>query len=273
MHPLIAFPGTDGSFTGLAAREFFPDGELKSYPTFDEAARAILSGEADYGLLPVENSSAGAVLTTFGLLEKLPLYIVAEHAKAVRHQLLALPGATLTGIRSISSHPQAIAQCDEFLSTLTDVQITPSANTAISAREVAASGDLTRAAIASREAAAAWNLTVLAEDIQTSDTNTTRFFVLSRSPEPLGQPDKATVVFTVNNEVGALVRVLSSFARSGLNMSHIESRPLPDTRFEYSFIADFEGDMDQGRMEAALADARPSLNDIRLMGIYPKARL
>lgn len=273
MCPLIAFPGTDGSFSCLAARELFPGDEVRGYTTFDEVADAVLAGEADYGLLPVENSSAGAVLTTFGLLEKLPLFIVAEHAKAVRHQLLALPGATLSGIRAVASHPQAIAQCDVFLSGMKDVTITPSANTAISAREVAASGDLTRAAIASREAAEAWGLAILAEDIQTNDNNTTRFYVVSRTDASLGRPDKATVVFTVNNEVGALVRVLSSFAGNGLNMSCIESRPLPGTRFEYSFIADFEGDVDKGRLTRALRDAAPYMNAVRLLGVYPKASL
>lgn len=241
MCPVIAYPGVKGSFSASAAQSAFPSGHCVGYPTFPEAAQAVVDGKADYALLPVENSFAGAVLPTYALLEKLPLHIVGETMKPVRHQLLGLPGARLEDIRQIASHPQAIAQCDAFLATLPWVQIIPSANTAISARDVAAKGDLTCAAIASEEAAATFGLSVLCRDIQTSQHNTTRFFILSTNETPLASPSKATVVFTVNNEVGALVRVLASFAQSGLNMSRIESRPLPHTTFAYFFLQILRG--------------------------------
>ena len=271
MRQVIAFPGTQGSFSEAAALEAFPDGVCVGYPTFPEAAQAVIDGKADYALLPVENSFAGVVLPTYALLEKLPLYIVGERMKAVRHQLLGLPGATLEGVRQISSHPQAIAQCDSFLSTLKGVQIIPSANTAISAREVAAMGDPTCAAIASEEAAKAFGLQVLQKNIQTSSNNTTRFFILSRDKQSLGKPGKATVVFTVKNEVGALVRVLSSFAQSGLNMSRIESRPMPESTFTYFFSADFEGEMDTEHLDAAMEAAEKYTQDLRLLGVYSRA--
>ena len=267
----VAYPGTEGSFSCSAAREAFPEAALSGYPTFPEAARACVDGTVDYCLLPVENSFAGAVLATYQLLEKLPLHIVAETAKPVRHQLLGLPGARLADLRQIASHPQAIAQCDEFLQTLPWVQIIPSANTAISARQVMEQGDPTHAAIASMEAAGAYHLEVLAPNIQTSRHNTTRFFVLSREETPLGDPNKATVIFTVNNEVGALVRVLSSFAESGLNMSHIESRPMPDAAFLYFFSADFDGIMDFRHLNQAMAAAAPYTQSLRLLGAYPRA--
>lgn len=268
---VIAYPGTAGSFSHGAAREAFPDGVCEPYATFPEAARAVEAGRADYALLPVENSFAGAVLPTYSLLEKLPLHIVGERMKTVRHHLLGLPGAELSAIRRISSHPQAIAQCDAFLSGLKNVQIETSANTAISAREVAERGDLTFAAIASAEAAAEYGLVPLARNIQTSAHNTTRFFILAASPIPLSTPSKATVAFRVNNEVGALVRVLSSFAESGLNMSRIESRPLADSPFQYFFSADFEGNMDAAHLSRAMAAARPLTGSLRLLGVYPKA--
>ncbi len=270
---VIAYPGTAGSFSHGAAQDAFPGSCCVGYATFPEAAQAVVDGQADYALLPVENSFAGAVLPTYSLLEKLPLQIVGETMKAVRHHLLGVPGATLAGIRTIASHPQAIAQCDEFLQTLTDVQIVPSGNTAISAREVAQLGDPTRAAIASAEAAKEYGLIPLAESIQTSATNTTRFFILSLSAIPLDTPQKATVTFTVNNEVGALVRVLSSFAESGLNMSRIESRPMPETPFQYFFSADFEGEMDAAHLSRAMAAARPYTCALRLLGVYPKAKV
>jgi len=268
---VIAYPGTHGSFSAAAAQEAFPAGECVGYATFPEAAQAVIDGKADYALLPVENSFAGAVLPTYSILEKLPLHIVGETMKAVRHQLLCVPGAKLEDIRQISSHPQAIAQCDEFLATLKNVQLIPSGNTAISAREVAERQDPTCAAIASEEAAKAFGLSILQRDIQTSDLNTTRFFILSLKDTPLASPEKATVIFTVNNEVGALVRVLQSFAESGLNMSRIESRPLPETTFAYFFSADFEGQMDQEHLHRAMQAAKPYTRELRLLGVYPKA--
>jgi prephenate dehydratase len=271
MSYVIAYPGTAGSFSHGAALAVFRGGTCVGYDTFLEVARAVTEGQADYALLPVENSFAGAVLPTYSLLEQLPLHIVGETMKAVRHHLLGVPGAKLADIRYIASHPQAIAQCDAFLQTLKDVQIIPSANTAISAREVAQLGDRTRAAIASMEAAKEYGLSPLAENIQTSEHNTTRFFILSASPIPLDAPSKATVTFRVNNEVGALVKVLSSFADSGLNMSRIESRPLPETPFQYFFSADFEGAMDAAHLSRAMAAARPYTCALRLLGVYPKA--
>ena len=271
MSYVIAYPGTAGSFSHGAAMAAFPAGKCVAYETFPEAAKAVADGQADYALLPVENSFAGAVLPTYSLLEKLPLHIVGETMKAVRHHLLGVPGAELADIRYIASHPQAIAQCDEFLATLPGVQIVPSANTAISAREVAALRDKSHAAIASIEAAKEYGLVPLAENIQTSEQNTTRFFILSLSAIPLGAPSKATVTFRVNNEVGALVKVLSSFADSGLNMSRIESRPLPETPFQYFFSADFEGEMDAAHLSRAMAAARPYTCALRLLGVYPRA--
>lgn len=268
---VIAYPGTAGSFSHGAAQSVFADGVCVAYETFPEAAKAVVEGQADYALLPVENSFAGAVLPTYSLLEKLPLHIVGETMKAVRHHLLGVPGAELADIRQIASHPQAIAQCDEFLQTMPGVQIVPSSNTAISAREVAAMGEKSRAAIASLEAAKEYGLVPLAENIQTSEHNTTRFFILSLSPIPLDTPSKATVTFRVNNEVGALVKVLSSFAESGLNMTRIESRPLPETPFQYFFSADFQGAMDAAHLSRAMAAARPYTCALRLLGVYPKA--
>ena len=273
MPQIIAYPGTEGSFSAAAAREAFPRGELVGYPTFPEAAQAVVDRKAAYAVLPVENSFAGSVSATYALLEKLPLHIVGEAMKPVRQQLLGVPGATLAELKTITSHPQALAQCDEFLATLKGVRIVTSANTAISAREVAQRQDPTFAAIASREAAGTYGLEILAEDIQTNASNTTRFVIVGLYPIPLAMPDKATVIFKVNNEVGALVRVLDSFARSGLNMSRIESRPLPDTPFLYAFVADFEGQMDPTHLASAMSDAAPFTQELRLIGMYPRATI
>ena len=134
MRPVIAYPGVAGSFSESAAQCAFPQGETRGYATFAQAAEAAQNGAADYALLPVENSFAGAVLPTYGLLEGLQLHIVGETLRRVRHQLVALPGATIEGLRTISSHPQAIAQCDAFLATVPWARLVPSANTAIRAQ-------------------------------------------------------------------------------------------------------------------------------------------
>lgn len=271
MSLIIAYPGTVGSFSYSAARSAFPDAEFVGYAAFEEAAHALTEWKADYALLPVENSSAGVVTKTYALLEKLPVYIVGEVCKTVRHQLLGIQGAKLEDIRVISSHPQAIAQCDAFLERLSNVQIIPSLNTAFSAKEVAEKKDPHMAAIASMDAQKEYGLAVIAQNIQTSDTNTTRFYILSMDSQPLGVPDKATVVFRVLNEVGALVKVLSSFSESGLNMSHIESRPIPDIPFQYFFIADFEGKIERSHLRQAMEKAKPYTQELRLLGTYAMA--
>ncbi|MBR6029014.1 MAG: bifunctional chorismate mutase/prephenate dehydratase [Clostridia bacterium] len=270
MRQRIAYPGIAGSFSYGAARDAFPGAELIGFEAFRDAAEAALR-QADYALLPIENSFAGAVQSTYALLDSMLLHIVGEAARPVRHQLLGLPGATLPGIRRITSHPQALAQCDAFLSALKNVQLLPSPNTAISARQVSESCDPALAAIASTEAAEAYGLQVLAQDIQTARNNTTRFVILSRRPEPIDLPNKATVVFRLNHEVGALARVLLCFAKSGLNLTRIESRPLPETPFQYFFSADFEGVGDPAVLHAAIRDAEPYTASLRLLGLYRKA--
>ena len=273
MSVLVAYPGTVGSFSCQAARSAFPEAELMAYASFEETTEALASWKVDYALLPIENSSAGAVAATYELLEKKPVHIVGEVCRAVRHQLLGIPGSSLDQIRTISSHPHAIAQCDAFLAKMKGVQIVPSLNTAISARDVSEKKDPGYAAIASIDAAKEYHLAVLAKDIQTAKQNTTRFFILSMDAQPLDVPDKATVIFRIANVVGALAKVLTSFAQSGLNMTRIESRPIPDRPFQYMFLVDFGGIMDRTQVRQAMEKAKMFTEELRLLGMYPGARL
>ena len=273
MRAFIAYPGTEGSFSWAAARSVFADADYYGCSSFEETAAMVLSGQADYALLPIENSFAGAVLNTYRILENGALQMVGETLKRVEHQLLGVVGSSLSDIRTITSHPQAIAQCDEYLKTLHGVRLIPSENTAISARMIAKNNDRTVAAIASREAAEIYGLTILKPDIHTSCQNTTRFTIVSKLGIPLGHPNKASVVFTVSNEVGALAKVLDSFAASGLNMTRIESRPIPETPFYYFFLGDFEGDVEAQRLHEAMEKAMKHTTQIRLLGIYPKGIL
>ncbi|MBQ2700058.1 MAG: bifunctional chorismate mutase/prephenate dehydratase [Clostridia bacterium] len=267
----ITYPGTQGSFSQQAAKAFF--GEEAAYlgqDSWEEAALMVQMGEADYGVFPVENSSAGSVPLSFDLMTRYGLYIQDEKLVKIRHHLLGVKGANLAEICQVHSHPQAIAQCDDYLAAHPNWRLTPSSNTAVSARQVAQGGDRSQAAIASLEAAEAFGLQVLAEDIQSSQLNATRFACVGRDLKSLRAPTKASIYFILDNQVGALNKLLTSFANYQLNMSRIVSYPLKDRPFEYYFLADFEGQMDAEHLYKALADSRKAARELRLLGIYGK---
>ena len=265
----ITYPGTEGSFSQQAAKAFFgEEAEYLGHDSWDEAALQVQLGQADYGVFPVENSAAGSVPLSFDLMTHYGLYIQDEKLVKVRHHLLGVEGATLADITQVHSHPQAIAQCDDYLSQHPQWRLTPSSNTAVSARLVAREGDQSQAAIASLEAAKAFGLKVLAEDIQSSQVNATRFACVGRDLKSLHTPTKASIYFILENQVGALNRLLTGFAKYNLNMSRIVSYPLKDRPFEYYFLADFEGQMDAEHLYRALADSRSAARQIRLLGIY-----
>lgn len=269
----VAFPGPEGSFSQQAAISLF--GENQKYlacETFPQALRALAEGAAVYAVLPIENSSAGGVLETYDLLLKHRLHIVGEQMEPVAHHLMGLPGSSLEGVREAHSHPQALAQCREFLAGHPGWTPVPSLNTALSAKNVREWGDPGKAAIAGRLAAKLYGLEILEENIQDDPRNTTRFVAVAREPEPLLPPDKHTVTFRVDNQVGSLAKLLTCFAQHGVNLSKIESRPIPDRSWEYFFFADFEGAMDEGELQSALAAASGCSRELRLLGRYAKAK-
>lgn len=276
MSLVISYPGVVGSFSQQAAQSFFGDsGEYLGFSSWEEAAQAVLEKKVDYGVFPIENSSAGIVPLTYEFLDKYPLHIVGERRLKVVHHLLGLPKGTLSGIQEIHSHPQAIAQCHNFLSAHPDYRLMPSQNTAVSAQYVARTGNPALAAIASRQAAKEYGLTILQENIHSNHTNTTRFVALSLWDTPIdkgaGVLNKATSVFTVENHIGALAQVLLCFANFQLNLSRIESRPVKDKPFEYFFCADFEGEMDEAHLQKAMDACKKHVRSMRLVGIYKKA--
>lgn len=269
----VAFPGTEGSFSQQAAVSFF--GEDNSYlacETFGGTLEAVTRGDAAYAVLPIENSSAGAVAETYDLLLKSSLHIVGEQVLPVAHHLLAVPGSRLHEIREIHSHPQALSQCRNFLSRYPNIVQVPSLNTALSARNVAQWKDVRKAAIAGSYAARLYGLQILQENIHDNPYNTTRFVVIGRDPLSLRTPDKASVTFHVSNQVGSLAQLLTCFAGHNVNLSKIESRPIPDKPWEYFFFADFEGAMDEAELNEALEAASHCAGELRLLGRYGKAR-
>ena len=240
------------------------------FDKFEKRAQAIKNELTN---IPLTYSIKANPFLLGGLPDEIAHVEVCSPGELEICKMLGIPGSSLDQIRTISSHPHAIAQCDAFLAKMKGVQIVPSLNTAISARDVSEKKDPGYAAIASIDAAKEYHLAVLAKDIQTAKQNTTRFFILSMDAQPLDVPDKATVIFRIANVVGALAKVLTSFAQSGLNMTRIESRPIPDRPFQYMFLVDFGGIMDRTQVRQAMEKAKMFTEELRLLGMYPGARL
>lgn len=270
---LIAYSGVPGAYSECAVVGFFgEDCERVSFKTFDEVFAAVADGKARYGVVPVENSSSGSINDVYDLLGKYACHIVGEQLVRVEHCLLGVPGAKVSDITQVFSHEQGFAQCPKFLGEHPDWVTTPYFNTAIAARHVAEMGDKRYAAIASRLAAKHYGLDVIAPDIHTFDGNHTRFVIVSASPTPIGIPDKATVTFTLRHERGTLMRALSSFVAMGMNMTHIESRPLHNSNWEYCFYVDLTGNLRESNLGVLMGSLQGDCENCRLLGAYHAAR-
>jgi prephenate dehydratase len=267
----IAYQGERGANSHLACSEAFPNLEPTAYPTFEDALAAVRSGEVRYAMIPIENSVAGRVADIHHLLPKADLFIVGEHFLRVRHQLMAKKGATLTSVKKVLSHTQALGQCRAVLRKL-GLQPVPEADTAGSARMVAESQDPTLAAIASRLAAEIYGLDILMSDIEDEAHNTTRFLVLAKEPddaEPGDGPVITTFIFRVKNVPAALYKALGGFATNGVNMTKLESYQ-PEGSFNATmFYADIEGHPADRPVALALEELSFFSAKLELLGTYP----
>jgi len=240
--------------------------------SFEDVFDAVKGGPASYGVLPIENSIGGSIHRNFDLLVEHELPIVGEVELPVVHHLLALPGTTMEQVRRIYSHPQALAQCDRFLRTLKGVEVIATYDTAGSAKLIADEQMHDAAAIASARAAEVFGLTPLRSSIQDYEHNVTRFLIIGRRPLSATPPDKTTIVFTLGNEPGALFKALSVFALRGIDLTKLESRPIPGRKWEYLFYADLAAARDElpcGRALSHLAEFAPML---RVLGSYPSCK-
>lgn len=271
--PLVAFQGIEGSNSHEATAAYFGKNvRTVCIASFDKVCRSVRDGEADYGVLPFENNTTGAVARVRELLDRYGLYIAGEQNIRVEHCLLAPRGAVLEGVREVFSHEQALQQCTYFLESHGNLTGVAGANTAVCARDVALAGDLSRAAIASSFAAGLYGLDVLSSAVNDNPNNCTRFVVVSKYPQ-LGQGrDKISLLFTVHHRTGALHRVLSIFADYKLNMTKLESIPLGGADFEYLFLADFIGDVTQNNTQKALARIYSECSRVRVLGNYKNKR-
>jgi len=268
--PRVAIQGERGAFSHEAAVGLLGDGiRLRPQPTFDALFAAVVGGEVERGLLPIENSLAGSIHENYDRLRASPLHIVGETQLRIRHCLLARPGSSLASIRRVASHPVALAQCRTFFAERPQIEAVAAYDTAGSVRDLLRDGMATQAAIASRLAAELYGAQVLMEGIEDDPQNFTRFLLLSREEPPVSGAGKTSLVFSMPNVPGALHKALGAFASRGVDLSKIESRPLRGRPWEYSFYLDAVGDP-QGALGEAVEELRAMAAELRVLGTYPE---
>ncbi len=271
----VAFQGEPGAFSEAAAIQLLGEG-IVTVPsaTFEGMFRSIAEGTADAILAPVENSLAGSVVRVFDLLLESRLAIVAETILPIEMQLIALPGASLEDIRWVASHPMALAQCERFFAAHPKWKRVPAEDTAGSVREAISAGDKSRAAIAGRRAADHYHAVILAERIQDNAENFTRFVLLVPEKEAASwltnEARKTSLAMRLAHRPGALLASLEPFAKYGVNLLKIESRPIHGRPWEYQFFVDVEAE-DASKLDHALAEVREATSELRVLGRYKAA--
>lgn len=264
----VAFSGTLGAFGHIATQSYFgKERPLLACGTFEEVFRAIHSGEADYGVLPMENNSTGAIHTVVDLMRNYDVHIVGEQLVQARQCLMAPSGATVEGLSEIYSHPQGFEQSGKFLKDI-KAELIPYENTALAAKYVAELSDITKGAIASEAAAEEFGLTILKADIQDNPNNFTRFGIFSKDVLVNEDCNKISIVVSLKNESGTLYHLLKRFYAHHINMSHIESRPNLDKTWEYYFYIDFEGNLNDKSVKTLLDEIEADSETFQFLGNY-----
>ncbi len=268
----VACQGVTSSYSDFAARAMIEKAQVSFYDSFSQVFEAVDKGQAEIGVVPVENSTAGSVNEVYDLLMKYRFYIVSAINLHIDHCLLAVDGADLRDIKKVYSHPQALLQCSNFISEKGFEPI-PYFNTAGAAKMVAEKQDKTIAAIASRRTGEEFGLSILAEKIQNSKANSTRFIAVSKKLIIPEKADKISVTFTLSHTTGSLYRTLSRFAANGLNLTKIESRPIADTNFEYYFYLDCQGSVKNEKTRRLLNSLSKELESFSFLGNYSETQL
>jgi chorismate mutase/prephenate dehydratase len=272
---IVGYQGTEGAWGHIAAQRHFgvrgEDVEYRAFDSFRHVVEAVRNGTVQYGLLPIENTTAGSINEAYDLLARIDVSLVGEEVQKIDHVLMALEDVPLERIKRILSHPQAIAQCANFLAGLPHTHVEAFANTALAARKVRDDKDLSQAAIGSEEAARHWGLTVIARQITDHRENYTRFVVVAERPVT---PDpritcKTSLIFTTKHKEGALVACLNVLATHGLSLTKLESRPRPGSPWEYNFYVDFEGNIQAAKTEQALKELTSHVIFLKVLGCYP----
>ena len=266
----VACPGAEGGYSQQAVSAFVQFPSIFYFRDFDSVFAAVEQGMCDYGVLPIENSAAGSVTQVYDLMAKHDFKIVKAMKLRIKHVLLAPKGVKLADVKEISSHPHALAQCSEFLRRHPEIRVVPASNTAAAAEELAKAGRADAAVIASRECAGLYGLEVLQEDISDTSSNFTRFICISRTCEVYPEANKFSLMMGLPHRPGSLSDVLVRFSSVGVNLTKLESRPVPGSDFEFRFIFDFEASPRDERVVKLLSSfaSDPEIEHFTFLGAY-----
>lgn len=265
----VVYQGVPGAYAYIAMKQYFgEDVENYSVKSWKDAMEAVQKGDADYAVLPIENSTAGSVSDVYDLLQEYNNYIVAETYVEVEHALLGLDDATIEDIDTIYSHPQGLMQCSKFLGEHKDWKQVEQTNTAVSAKKVVDDGRKNQAAIASVEAAKLMGLKVLKEKINSEDNNTTRFVIISAKRAFVKDAGKISICFETEHTAGSLYDMLSHIIYNGLNMTKIESRPIEGRAWQFRFFIDFTGNLNDANVKSALRGIEEEALVVKILGNY-----
>lgn len=268
---VVGFPGVPGSFSEQAVKEYF--GEITkrtSYHNFDDVFMALKNDEINYGVVPLENSSTGAINDNYDAIRDYGFFIVGQQSLSISQHLLGVKGSCIEELREVYSHPQGLLQSSEFLLKHAYMEQKEYMNTATAAKYISQQGNPQLAAIASMDAAKLYHLDILAANIQNIKNNSTRFIIFSKHLEKDEQASCVSVVFTVTHQVGALYQIMKIINDHQINMLRIESRPLKQTPWEYYFYVDFEGNLEKESIILALEDMKAHTSTLRVLGNYAK---
>ena len=267
---VVACPGVEGSYAQQATSLLFPIPTVFYFKGFEKVFEAVERGMCPYGVLPVENSAAGSVASVYDLMRQHRFHIVRAMRLKVDHVLLAPKGVTMADVKRISSHPHAIAQCGRFLKAHPEVRVEPGTNTAAAAKALAASGARDAAVIASRVCAELYGLDVIAEDICDAAYNYTRFICIAKDLEIRPDANKISLMLSLPHRPGALNGIIAKFAAIDVNLTKLESRPVPGKDFEFSFVFDFEANTADPQVRALLAElsSDPEIEHFTFLGAF-----
>ena len=265
---MVACQGVEGAYSQLACEKIFKSPMIRYFETFDQVFNAIDQGLCKYGVLPIENSTAGSVTKVYDLMLQHDFYIVRSFRLKIDHNLLAAPGAKLEDIREIYSHEQAISQCGGFLHSLKNVHVVAVANTAVAAQMVASSGRRDVAAISSRSCMELYGLQNLASSIQDKGNNRTRFICISKNMEIYPGADKTSIMMVLNHKPGALYKVLARIYALGINVTKLESRPIPERDFEFMFYFDLETSIYSQEFQELMGELEDFCEEFKYLGSF-----
>ncbi len=266
----VGYQGVPGAYSHLALQQYF-EGKLvraQNFMIFEDVVAAVMDGTVRYGVLPIENSSTGGITEVYDHVRRYGAFIVGEKIVKVEHCLLGLPGAKMEDITEVYSHPQGFSQCRDFFKEHPAMRQFNYYNTAKAAEMVAEKKELHKAAVAGAQAAEQYGLAILARGINTNQSNYTRFIIISRQQELAPDADKITLIVSLKHQPGSLYRVLSHFARYQINMTNIESRPIPGQPWEYYFHIDITGHLTDEPVQKALVDLPEDTTECKILGNY-----